>query len=102
MLEDGRSEQRVSTLDGLDHVLGGLYWGDNVVWQLESVAVEPFYNAIARRSEDFETRTFIFTRGHETERWDGRRERRGRTRRERFGRSVCDRARERAIELRSF
>ena len=29
-------DQRVSTgLDALDTVLGGLYWGDNVVWQLD-------------------------------------------------------------------
>jgi transcriptional regulator with XRE-family HTH domain len=60
MLDDDRSEQRVSTgLDALDAVLGGLYWGDNVVWQLESTPIGPFYSALARRSEDFDTRTFI-------------------------------------------
>lgn len=46
-------------LGALDAVLGGLYWGDNVVWEVESVPVEPFYSAIARRSEAFDTRTFI-------------------------------------------
>jgi DNA-binding XRE family transcriptional regulator len=40
-------------------VLGGLYWGDNVVWQLDSAPAEPFCAAIARRSQDFDTRTFI-------------------------------------------
>ena len=60
MLEDDRSEQRVSTgLEALDTVLGGLYWGDNVVWQLDGVAVAPFYRAIARVSATFETKTFI-------------------------------------------
>src|SRR6516165_2854351 len=60
MLEDHSSEQRVSTgLDPLDTVLGGLYWGDNVVWQLDSGSVDPFYSAIARRSQDFDTRIFI-------------------------------------------
>jgi len=60
MLEDHSSEQRVSTgLGALDSVLGGLYWGDNVVWDLDSAPVDPFYSAIARRTEDFDTRTFI-------------------------------------------
>ena len=60
MLKDHHSEQRVSTgLDALDAVLGGLYWGDNVVWQLDSAPAEPFYAAIARRSGDFDTRTFV-------------------------------------------
>ena len=41
----------------LDEVLGGLYWGDNVVWQLDRAPVEPFYRAIACLSEVFDTRT---------------------------------------------
>ena len=60
VLEPGQSEQRVSTgIDALDAVLGGLYWGDNVVWQLDAAPVEPFYGAIAALSETFETRAFI-------------------------------------------
>ena len=60
MLEREGSEQRVSTgIDALDGVLGGLYWGDNVVWQLDGAPVEPFYRAIARLSEAFDTRIFI-------------------------------------------
>ena len=48
-LSDASIEPRVSTgLDALDAVLGGLYWGDNVVWQLDGAPVEPFYRAIAR------------------------------------------------------
>jgi transcriptional regulator with XRE-family HTH domain len=48
-----------SGLDALDVVLGGLYWGDNVVWQLDSAPIEPFYRAIAGLSAAFETRMFI-------------------------------------------
>ena len=60
VLEPGQSEQRVSTgIDALDAVLGGLYWGDNVVWQLDAAPVEPFYGAIAALSETFDTRAFI-------------------------------------------
>lgn len=60
MLEDQSSERRVSTgFEALDRVLGGLYWGDNVVWQLDSTPIEPFYHAIARRHEDFDTRTVV-------------------------------------------
>ena len=60
MLDADRSEQRVSTgIDGLDAVLGGLYWGDNVVWQFDAAPSGPFYAAIVERSGPFETRTFI-------------------------------------------
>jgi transcriptional regulator with XRE-family HTH domain len=31
----------------LDDVLGGLYWGDNVVWELDGAPVAPFYRAVA-------------------------------------------------------
>ena len=64
LLEDDSSEQRVSTgLDALDAVLGGLYWGDNVVWQLDGALAEPFYGAIAGLSETFDSRTFISISG---------------------------------------
>ena len=60
MLQDTPSELRVSTGIGpLDAVLGGLYWGDNVVWQVDGAPVEPFYRAIARQNQVFETRTVI-------------------------------------------
>jgi len=60
VLEADRSEQRVSTgIDALDTVLGGLYWGDNVVWQLDAAPVKPFYSAIASLPDTFDTRTFI-------------------------------------------
>ena len=52
--------QRVSTgIDALDAVLGGLYWGDNVVWQLDAASEDLFYGAIAGPGEAFETRTYV-------------------------------------------
>ncbi|MGH2968904.1 MAG: helix-turn-helix domain-containing protein [Solirubrobacteraceae bacterium] len=60
MLERDTSEPRVSTgLDPLDAVLGGLYWGENVVWQLDGAPVEPFYHAIASQSRVFETKLVV-------------------------------------------
>jgi transcriptional regulator with XRE-family HTH domain len=60
VLESRQIAHRVSTgLGALDEVLEGLYWGDNVVWQLDGAPVEPFYGAIARRAEAFEGRTFV-------------------------------------------
>lgn len=60
MLSAGRSEPGASTgLAALDELLGGLYWGDNVVWQLDRVPVEPFYRAIASLSGVFDTKTVV-------------------------------------------
>lgn len=60
MLESRQIAHRVSTgLGALDAVLEGLYWGDNVVWQLDGAPFEPFYGAIAGRAETFEGRTFV-------------------------------------------
>ena len=58
MLERGAAEPRVSTgLAPLDAVLGGLYWGDNVVWQFDATPIEPFYRAIAGQSGVFDVRS---------------------------------------------
>jgi transcriptional regulator with XRE-family HTH domain len=46
-------------MDPLDDVLGGLYWGDNVVWQLDGTPVEPFYRAIASQSRVFDTKIVV-------------------------------------------
>src|SRR6202046_18352 len=55
-----RSGDRATTgLGPLDVVLDRLYWGDNVVWQLDGAPVEPFYDAIARAAEYFESRKLI-------------------------------------------
>jgi len=60
VLQDTPSELRVSTgIGALDAVLGGLYWGDNVVWQLDGAPVEPFYRAIARQSRVFDSKTVV-------------------------------------------
>jgi transcriptional regulator with XRE-family HTH domain len=42
-------------LDALDAVLGGLFWGDNVVWQFDGIPVEPFFSAIASEVYDATT-----------------------------------------------
>lgn len=60
MLDGAASKHRVSTgIDELDAVLGQLYWGDNVVWDVEGASAEPFYGAIAQVEDAFETRAFI-------------------------------------------
>ena len=46
----------------LDRALGGLYWGDNVVWVWEGGGLSaqgPFYDAIARRRDDFGAAGYI-------------------------------------------
>ncbi len=46
----------------LDRALGGLYWGDNVVWVWEGSGLssqELFYDAIAQRREEFGTTGYI-------------------------------------------
>jgi transcriptional regulator with XRE-family HTH domain len=60
MLDTGISRVRTSTgIAALDSVLSGLYWGDNVVWELDAGSVDPFYAAIAQLAETFEARTAI-------------------------------------------
>jgi transcriptional regulator with XRE-family HTH domain len=60
MLDLGGSDRRVSTgLTTLDDVLGGLYWGDNVVWQLDGASAEPFYRAILRFAHEFDATSWI-------------------------------------------
>ena len=60
MLDSNQIPQRVSTgIAALDDVLGGLYWGDNVVWQCDGAPVEPFYAAVAAPSGTFDTRSHV-------------------------------------------
>lgn len=60
VLDEPAAKPRVSTgLDALDVVLGGLYWGDNVVWLLDGAPIKPFYSAMARQSDAFDTRILI-------------------------------------------
>src|SRR6516225_9421842 len=54
----------------LDHALGGLYWGDNVVWVWEAGELSSqwlFYDAIAQRREDFAAAGYVVASTHPTE-----------------------------------
>lgn len=47
-------------VDELDLALGGLYWGDNVVWEREEGgSVEPFFQAIADHSGEYRFTGFV-------------------------------------------
>ena len=64
MLDTSASGLRVSTgLDALDDVLGGLFWGDNVVWHADGTSPELFYRAIARLENVFESKTSVSIAG---------------------------------------
>ena len=43
----------------LDAVLGGLFWGDNVVWQLDGTPVAPFYRSIAGPTGVFDAKLVV-------------------------------------------
>jgi transcriptional regulator with XRE-family HTH domain len=48
----------------LDDTLGGLFWGDNVVFEVaDPSAVEPFYRAVAAVEEQFDQRLYISLSG---------------------------------------
>ncbi len=56
----GVNDGRVSTgIPELDLVLAGLFWGDNVVWELDGVAATPFYEAILTIEDEFDDLTWI-------------------------------------------
>ena len=60
VLETEFAKLKVSTgLPELDDVLGGLYWGDNVVWDLEAGEAHPFYAAIVSLPEAFDTKVLV-------------------------------------------
>jgi transcriptional regulator with XRE-family HTH domain len=49
----------------LDHVLNGLFWGDNVVFEVtDPPAAQPFYRAVAAVEEHYDQRLYI-TLSHE-------------------------------------
>jgi transcriptional regulator with XRE-family HTH domain len=67
MLDTPATDERVSTgLDALDTVLGGLYWGDNVVWQMAGPSAELFYRAIARLPDAFVSKASVSIAGTAT------------------------------------
>ena len=44
----------------LDRALGGLYWGDNVVWDAEAAAdVGPFYAAAAAKASEYDAAAYV-------------------------------------------
>jgi len=44
----------------LDQLLGGLYWGDNVVWSSEEAGgEEPFYDAVAAISREYDASAYV-------------------------------------------
>ena len=58
MLEDAAFA--TTGIPELDLALGGLYWGDNVVWELEgSGAVEPFFRAATARADAYHTAAYV-------------------------------------------
>lgn len=60
MLDRGVADRRVSMgVTTLDEVLGGLYWGDNVVWQLDGTSADPFYRAILGLTSQFDAASWI-------------------------------------------
>jgi transcriptional regulator with XRE-family HTH domain len=60
MLEVEPFEETVSSgFPELDAVLGGLFWGDNVVWDLDGASAEPFYRAIGGVDGVFEMRAVV-------------------------------------------
>ena len=61
---NGGSGRAVSTgLAPLDRVLGGLYWGDNVVWQVDGTSADPFYEAVLGLADAFDTCAWVAVSG---------------------------------------
>ena len=47
-------------IDELDSALGGLFWGDNVVWEVDDAAAPaPFYTAVANSSDRYDYAAFV-------------------------------------------
>ncbi|MBW3593927.1 MAG: hypothetical protein KY396_09565, partial [Actinobacteria bacterium] len=54
------SDTASSGVAELDAALGGIYWGDNVVWQLdEGASADPFYAAIGATAASYHGATFV-------------------------------------------
>jgi transcriptional regulator with XRE-family HTH domain len=57
MLDESSASSGVKELDD---ALGGIYWGDNVVWEPEEPdGAEPFYRAIAALAPDYDLAAFV-------------------------------------------
>ncbi len=58
MLED--TVVATTGIPELDLALGGLYWGDNVVWEIEgSGTAEPFFRAAVTRAGTYDTAAYV-------------------------------------------
>jgi DNA-binding XRE family transcriptional regulator/quercetin dioxygenase-like cupin family protein len=46
-------------LPDLDVALGGLLWGDNVVWLVQGASADPFFRSIVASEDDFDVVTWV-------------------------------------------
>lgn len=47
-------------ITALDTVLGGLYWGDNVVWDASGAdAAEPFFQAVVDHADEYDSAAYV-------------------------------------------
>jgi transcriptional regulator with XRE-family HTH domain len=47
-------------IDTLDRAIGGLYWGDNVVWEVTgAVTAAPFFHVVSRQREVYDHAAFV-------------------------------------------
>ena len=64
-MADGRTITASTGFPEFDQVLGGLYWGDNVVWEAEQEDVlAPFYRVIAAGADEYDEAAYV-TLAHE-------------------------------------
>jgi len=68
-MPDSRKQRSTGTvtapsgIPGLDDALGGIYWGDNVVWEVEAGAdVTPFYDAVAEQASAYDGPVYVTAR----------------------------------------
>ena len=60
MSEAAGASTASSGIPALDEALGGLYWGDNVVWQADDDApVDAFYRAVAGTASQYQLAAFV-------------------------------------------
>jgi len=64
MLDGSVTRLKVSTgVVALDEALDGLYWGDNVVWELDHTSADPFFAAIGAQPDAFDSHIRIVIGG---------------------------------------
>ena len=60
---DTNTSRVSSGIEALDEALDGLYWGDNVVFDVDNTSAEPFYTAIADLPDAFDARVQVSLTG---------------------------------------